>query len=111
MIAVTARRDSCASLFGNREETVKPSFLIISAIVLLSAAPAWTQTPDATTIAAGKSILAKTLRRVPPVRRPEPELAAAPPFRELMQRYNPEDLEEALGEGRVRSFRHAGIRL
>jgi cytochrome c len=100
MIAVTARRDSCASLFGNREETVKPSFLIISAIVLLSAAPAWTQTPDATTIAAGKSILAKHCGECHQIEAAgASKLAAAPPFRELMQRYNPEDLEEALGEG------------
>lgn len=98
MIAATARCDSCASLVGNHGETVKPAFLIFA--VALWVAPAGAQAPDAATIASGKSILSKhcgTCHQIEAAgasRNP-----AAPPFRELMQRYNPEDLEEALGEG------------
>lgn len=51
-------------------------------------------------IAAGKSILSKQCGGCHQI---EPKgvskLPAAPPFRELMQRYHPEDLEESLGEG------------
>jgi cytochrome c len=68
--------------------------------MLLSVAPAGAQTPDAAAIATGKSILSKHCGGCHQI---EPagasKLPAAPPFRELMQRYNPEDLEEALGEG------------
>lgn len=68
--------------------------------MLVSVAPAWAQTPDAATIAAGKSILSKQCSSCHQIEAAgASKLPAAPPFRELMQRYNPEDLEEALGEG------------
>jgi mono/diheme cytochrome c family protein len=72
--------------------------------VLLSALPcatiAFAQAGSPAEIASGKALLAKHCSRCHQIEaKGASRLPIAPPFRDLMQRYGPEALEEALGEG------------
>jgi mono/diheme cytochrome c family protein len=72
--------------------------LITTLAAFLCASPAFSQT--AGEIAAGKALLAKHCARCHQIEaKGASRLPIAPPFRDLMQRYGPEALEEALGEG------------
>jgi cytochrome c len=80
---------------------VKLSFLYFAPLAaLLFAPPAHSQPADPALIATGKSLLAKHCSRCHQIEATgSSKLAGAPPFLELMQRYQAEDLEESLAEG------------
>jgi mono/diheme cytochrome c family protein len=80
---------------------VKPAAaLLISLAALLCASPVFSQAAGPREIAAGKALVAKHCSRCHQIETKGPSrLPIAPPFRDLMQRYGPEALEEALGEG------------
>ena len=62
--------------------------------------PASSQSSNAVSLAAGKALLSKHCSRCHQIEaKGLSPLPIAPPFRDLMQRYKPDDLEEALGEG------------
>ena len=61
--------------------------------------PASSQSSNAVSLAVGKALLSKHCCRCHQIAKGLSPLPIAPPFRDLMQRYKPDDLEEALGEG------------
>jgi mono/diheme cytochrome c family protein len=68
--------------------------------MVVTAASAVAQPADPSAAARGKDIVTKQCSRCHQVGATgASRLPAAPPFRDLMQRYAPEALEEALGEG------------
>jgi mono/diheme cytochrome c family protein len=75
----------------------------ICAVLLCAPAPAdraSAQDEDAKLAARGKALLSEQCSKCHQVEASGASpLAIAPPFHELMKRYAPEDLEEALGEG------------
>ena len=74
--------------------------LSASLAALLWAVPASAQPVDMADTAAGKALLSKHCSRCHQIEATgSSRLPVAPPFRELMRRYEPEALEEALGEG------------
>lgn len=69
-------------------------------VLLLSAAPAAAQADDARLAAEGRVLLERQCGRCHQVGASGPSAQAeAAPFRDMMQAYPPEALEEALGEG------------
>jgi cytochrome c len=80
---------------------VKLPFLYsVPLAALLFSVPAYGQPADPALIAVGKSLLAKHCSRCHQIEATgTSKLPDAPPFRELMQRYQAEDLEESLAEG------------
>lgn len=62
--------------------------------------PASGQSSESASVAVGKALLSKHCSRCHQIEaKGASRLPIAPPFRDLMQRYKPDDLEEALGEG------------
>jgi mono/diheme cytochrome c family protein len=80
---------------------VKPAAAPLALLAaLLCASPVFSQPAGPREIAAGKALVAKHCSRCHQIETKGPSrLPIAPPFRDLMQRYGPEALEEALGEG------------
>jgi mono/diheme cytochrome c family protein len=78
---------------------VKSVVSLLAALgAFLGASPGFSQ--SAGEVAAGKALLAKHCSRCHQIEaKGASRLPIAPPFRELMLRYGPEALEEALGEG------------
>jgi mono/diheme cytochrome c family protein len=81
--------------------SLKLILALLSALTALLCAPtAFAQPASPREIATGKALLAKHCARCHQIEAKGPSrLPIAPPFRDLMQRYGPEALEEALGEG------------
>src|SRR5690606_1802882 len=98
-------RCATESPFGRRAARqgvpVKLQFLFFAPMTaLLFSLPAPGQPADPALVAVGKSLLAKHCSRCHQIEATgSSKLPDAPPFRELMQRYQAEDLEESLAEG------------
>lgn len=79
---------------------MRATFAVVLLTTALTAGLAVAQSSEQQLVARGKSILTEKCSRChqigPTGRSP---LGEAPPFRTLMQKYKPEQLEEALGEG------------
>jgi mono/diheme cytochrome c family protein len=80
---------------------VKPSVAFFASLALLQGiGQASGQSSDSASVTAGKTLLSKHCSRCHQIEaKGLSPLPIAPPFRDLMQRYKPDDLEEALGEG------------